>query len=168
MQLLQIRVDLEARAGGGPKPGEAWYVRKCFLAQNPRSPGERSKTRSVVGRLGQEHPYEGGQEMATTVPSATRDARTTRILARFTPTSNVTTEQYDDTIHRLEKVGDWPPAGLDYHVAFKADGKFRVSEIWDSREQFEAFGQRLMPVLDEVGIEPGQPEMLEIHNIIKR
>jgi hypothetical protein len=106
--------------------------------------------------------------MATTVPSATMDARKTRILARFTPTSNVTTEQYDETIRRLEKVGDWPPAGLDYHVAFKSDGKFRVSEIWDSREQFEAFGQRLMPVLDEVGIEPGQPEMLEIHNIIKR
>jgi hypothetical protein len=106
--------------------------------------------------------------MATTVPSATMDARTTRILVRFTPASNVTTEQYDETIRRLEKVGDWPPAGLDYHVAFKSDGKFRVSEIWDSREQFDAFGQRLMPVLDEVGIEPGQPEMLEIHNIIKR
>jgi hypothetical protein len=106
--------------------------------------------------------------MATTVPSATMDARKTRVLARFTPTSDVTTEQYDDTIRRLEKVGDWPPQGLDYHVAFKSNGKFRVSEIWDSREQFEAFGQRLMPVLKEVGIEPGEPEMLEIHNIIKR
>jgi hypothetical protein len=106
--------------------------------------------------------------MATTVPSATIDARKTRVLARFTPASNVTPEQYDETIRRLEKVGDWPPQGLDYHVAFKSNGKFRVSEIWDSREQFEAFGQRLMPVLEEVGIEPGQPEMLEIHNIIKR
>ena len=106
--------------------------------------------------------------MATTVPSATMDARKTRVLARFTPASDVTTEQYDDTIRRLEKVGDWPPQGLDYHVAFKANGKFRVSEIWDSREQFDAFGQRLMPVLKEVGIEPGKPEMLEIHNIIKR
>ena len=106
--------------------------------------------------------------MATTVPSATMDARKTRVLARFTPASSVTTEQYDDTIRRLEKVGDWPPQGLDYHVAFKSNGNFRVSEIWDSREQFEAFGQRLMPVLNEVGIEPGEPEMLEIHNIIKR
>jgi hypothetical protein len=106
--------------------------------------------------------------MATTVPSATMDARKTRILARFTPASNVTTEQYDETIRRLEKVGDWPPQGLDYHVAFKSNGKFRVSEIWDSREQFDAFGERLMPVLNEVGIEPGEPEMLEIHNIIKR
>ena len=106
--------------------------------------------------------------MATTVPSATMDARKTRILARFTPASNVTTEQYDETIRRLETVGDWPPQGLDYHVAFKSNGKFRVSEIWDSREQFEAFGERLMPVLKDVGIEPGKPEMLEIHNILKR
>jgi hypothetical protein len=108
--------------------------------------------------------------MATTNPSAApvMDARKTSILARFAPTSNVTTEQYDETIRRLEKSGDWLPAGLEYHVAFKSDGKFRVSEIWDSREQFDAFGERLMPVLKDVGIEPGRPEMLEIHNIIKR
>jgi hypothetical protein len=96
------------------------------------------------------------------------DPRKTSILARFTPTSNVTPEQYDETIRRLEKSGDWLPEGLEYHVAFKSDGKFRVSEIWDSREQFDAFGERLMPVLKDVGIEPGKPEMLEIHNIIKR
>jgi hypothetical protein len=106
--------------------------------------------------------------MATTVPSATMDARKTRILARFTPASHVTAEQYDETIRRLEKSGDWLPDGLEYHVAFKSDGKFRVSEIWDSREQFDAFGERLMPVLKEVGIEPGEPEMLEIHNVVKR
>jgi hypothetical protein len=108
--------------------------------------------------------------MATTNSSAApvMDARKTSILARFAPTSNVTTEQYDETIRRLEKSGDWLPEGLEYHVAFKSDGKFRVSEIWDSREQFDAFGERLMPVLNEVGIEPGKPEMLEIHNIIKR
>jgi hypothetical protein len=95
------------------------------------------------------------------------DARKTSILARFAPTSNVTTEQYDETIRRLEKSGDWLPEGLEYHFAFKSDGKFRASEIWDSREQFDAFGERLMPVLKDVGIEPGKPEMLEIHNIIK-
>ena len=108
--------------------------------------------------------------MATTNSSATpvMDARETSILARFTPTSHVTPEQYDETIRRLEKSGDWLPEGLEYHVAFKSDGKFRVSEIWDSREQFDAFGERLMPVLKDVGIEPGKPEMLEIHNIIKR
>jgi hypothetical protein len=108
--------------------------------------------------------------MATTNSSSApvMDARKTSILARFTPTSHATTEQYDETIRRLEKSGDWLPEGLEYHVAFKSDGKLRVSEIWDSREQFDAFGERLMPVLEDVGIEPGRPELLEIHNIIKR
>jgi hypothetical protein len=44
----------------------------------------------------------------------------------------------------------------------------RVREVWDWREKFDAFGERLMPVLDEVGIDPGEPEFLEIHNIIRR
>ena len=106
--------------------------------------------------------------MATTNSAPVMDARKTSILARFAPTSNVTTEQYDESIRRLETSGDWLPEGLEYHVAFKSDGKFRVSEIWDSREQFNAFGERLMPVLKDVGIEPGQPEMLEIYNVLKR
>ncbi len=108
--------------------------------------------------------------MATS-PSETpvMDARKTSILARFTPAPNVTTEQYDESIRRLEKSGDWLPEGLEYHVAFKSNGNFRVSEIWDSREQFDAFGERLMPLLKDLGIElSGEPEMLEIHNIVKR
>lgn len=105
--------------------------------------------------------------MATSPAPPTMDARKTSILARFTPTS-ATKDQYDETIRRLEESGDWLPEGLEYHVAFVADGTFRVSEIWDSREQFDAFRDRLMPVLNDVGIEAGKPELLEIHNIIRR
>jgi len=91
------------------------------------------------------------------------------LLVRFAPTSETTTTaQYDDTIRRLEEAGDFPPDGLDYHVCFLIDGDVRVSEIWDSPEQFEAFGQRLMPILEEVGIDPGEPDILEVHNIIRR
>jgi hypothetical protein len=90
------------------------------------------------------------------------------VLIRFAPTASTTTEQYDETIRRLEGEGDWPPDGLEYHVCFLADGNVRVSEIWDSRGQLDAFGQRLMPVLEAVGIDPGQPEMLDIHNIVRR
>ncbi|MEK6252469.1 MAG: hypothetical protein AABM43_11095 [Actinomycetota bacterium] len=89
------------------------------------------------------------------------------ILIRFTPES-VTTQQYDETVRRLEEAGEIPADGLDYHVCFTADGNVRVSEIWDSREQFEAFGEKLMPVLADVGIDAGEPEQLEIHNIIRR
>ena len=57
---------------------------------------------------------------------------------------------------------------MDYHCAYLVDGNLRVSEVWDSREQWEAFGERLMPVLADIGIDPGEPEVLEVHNIVKR
>jgi len=90
------------------------------------------------------------------------------LVVRFNP-SNLTTEKYNESIRRLEEAGEWPPDGLDYHVFFGSEGNLRVSEIWDSREQLDAFGERLMPILAEVGIEfSGEPEILEVHHIIKR
>ena len=81
----------------------------------------------------------------------------------------MTAEKYDATMPTIEASGQFPPDGLDYHVAFSSGGSFRVSEIWDSMEQFEAFGKRLMPILAAGGIElAGPPEVIEIHNIIKR
>jgi len=91
------------------------------------------------------------------------------ILVRFTPT-DLTAEQYDETIRRLEAgaAGDFPPKGLDYHVCFGSAGDLRVSEVWDSEEHFRAFGERLTPVLSEVGIEfSGPPEIVEVRNAIR-
>jgi hypothetical protein len=90
------------------------------------------------------------------------------VLIRFAPTAVTTTEQYDETIRRLQEAGDFPPEGMEYHVCFVSDGNVRVSEIWDSREQIDTFAERLMPLLAEVGIDPGEPEVLEIHNIVRR
>jgi len=90
------------------------------------------------------------------------------IVARFSPT-NLTTEKYDESIRRLNEAGAFPPDGLEYHICFGTDGSLRVSEIWDSREQMETFGERLMPVLADIGIDfSGAPETFEVHNIVKR
>jgi hypothetical protein len=56
---------------------------------------------------------------------------------------------------------------MDYHVCFGTDGNLRVSEIWDSQEKWEAFREQLLPILADVGIQPGA-EVLEVHNIVKR
>ena len=91
------------------------------------------------------------------------------ILVRFAPASAVTTQQYDETITRLKADGgEFPPDGMEYHCAFMSDGNLRVSEIWDSQEKFEAFGQRLMPILTDAGIDPGTPEILQVHHTIAR
>jgi hypothetical protein len=45
----------------------------------------------------------------------------------------------------------------------------RVSEIWDSQEQLEAFGEVLMPILMEQGMEfSSDPDIFEIHDTFRR
>ena len=91
------------------------------------------------------------------------------IVVRFSP-ANLTREKYDESVRRLEAAGAWPsPAGMEVHVLFGDEGNLRVSEIWASREQLEAFGEQLMPILEDIGIEfSGEPEIFEVHNIVRR
>ena len=52
---------------------------------------------------------------------------------------------------------------------FGTEGSLQVSEIWDSPEQLQAFGDRLMPILADVGIGlAGEPEIYEAHNLVTR
>jgi hypothetical protein len=90
------------------------------------------------------------------------------VVVRFNPT-NVTTEKYEESLIRLKEAGEWPPDGMEYHVLFGTEGNLRVSEIWDSREKLQAFGERLMPILADIGIEfAGDPDLFEVHNIVRR
>lgn len=86
-------------------------------------------------------------------------------VVRFVPKS-MSTEKYDEVIKRLSAAGAGAPKGRLFHVAFGPKDALRVSDIWDTQENFEAFGQTLMPILQEVGVDPGAPEFIETHNII--
>ena len=91
------------------------------------------------------------------------------IVVRYAPVPSSTIEQYDEVMRRLQESGEMPADGFDYHVAFLSDGQLLVSEVWDSQEQLEAFGERIMPLLADVALEhSGQPEIFEVHNIIRR
>jgi hypothetical protein len=89
------------------------------------------------------------------------------IVVRFQPTG-MSREQYQEAVRRVEGSGEFPPDGMEYHICFGQEGDLRVSEIWDSREKFEAFGERLMPILSDVGIQPGTPEIYDVENIVRR
>lgn len=90
------------------------------------------------------------------------------VVVRHQPTG-LTKEKYDEVSRRMEEAGDWPPEGMDMHVCFGKEGELRVSEIWDSEEQFMAFGERLFPVLTEVGVQmSGDPEIHEVQELQKR
>jgi hypothetical protein len=93
------------------------------------------------------------------------------IVVRFHPTS-LTAETYDESTRQLDEAGvELRPEGLEYHVCYGTDGNLQVSEVWDSREQFEAFGERLrlLPVLAELGIEfSREPEIFDVHRLVRR
>jgi hypothetical protein len=84
----------------------------------------------------------------------------------FTPTG-FTSAIYDEAIKKLEAAGAGVPAGRRYHVALEADGLIEVFDVWDSKEEFEAFGKTLLPIMAELGANPGEPQVMAVHNIIK-
>ena len=86
-------------------------------------------------------------------------------VVRFTPES-MSASKYDEVIKRLDAAGASAPKGRLFHVAFGDPNALRVSDIWDTKENFEAFGATLMPILQEAGVDPGEPDWIEVHNII--
>ena len=89
------------------------------------------------------------------------------VLIRFAPQS-LTAAQYDNAVRRLTEDGVFPADGLEYEVCFGSGNKMKVSQVWDSQEQLDAFGKRLMPILADLGIDPGKPEVVAVHHTIKR
>lgn len=84
----------------------------------------------------------------------------------FTPAS-FTPEKYDEALSRLEAAGAGAPAGRLYHCALESDGLIQVFDVWDSQESFEAFGPTLLPIMADLGADPGQPHVSPVRNIIQ-
>jgi hypothetical protein len=85
------------------------------------------------------------------------------VLFRPRPMS---TGQYDDCIRMLEEAGAGHPSGRLYHACYEGDGGLNVFDVWESKESFESFGPMLMPILQKLGINPGEPAISQIHNVI--
>jgi len=78
----------------------------------------------------------------------------------------MTAQQYDKAVADLEAKGQGVPRGRTYHVAAPADGGWFVCDVWDSQEDFDRFGQTLVPILQELGVTAAQPAIRQVHNII--
>jgi hypothetical protein len=83
----------------------------------------------------------------------------------FAPAS-MTAAQYDEVIDRLDAAGAGKPEGRLHHACFGTGDELQIFDIWESQEAFEKFGTTLLPILSEVGLEPGQPTVEPVHNLI--
>ena len=69
----------------------------------------------------------------------------------------ITPSQYD-SLRELVRWDTDVPEGMRIHIATFDDGVLRMTDIWDSAEQYGTFAQtRIGPALAELGI-TGQPQ----------
>jgi hypothetical protein len=83
----------------------------------------------------------------------------------FTP-KNFSVGKYEEVLRRLSVAGMGAPSGRLYHTCFGPKDQLRVVDVWASKEQFEAFGAVLMPIMAAVGVDPGSPDIQPQHNSI--
>jgi hypothetical protein len=74
---------------------------------------------------------------------------------------------YDQAIKELDEAGAGfgSVPGRRFHCAMEVDGSIAVFDIWESMEQFEKFGQTLVPIMTKLGADPGQPMVATVHNL---
>ncbi len=78
-----------------------------------------------------------------------------------------TAEKYASAIKKLEAAGAGAPKGRTLHVALESGGTIQVFDIWESQEEFDAFGKTLLPILAELNVELQEPMVANVHNVIR-
>ncbi len=82
--------------------------------------------------------------------------------------TGVSPGEYDQVRERLGLAPGTPPPGAQLHLAAIADdGKVRVIEVWDSREQAEGFTEKIRAARDQAGLTGGPPAItyMDVHNL---
>ena len=74
---------------------------------------------------------------------------------------SMTVEQYKAADGKLKAAGVTMD-GLVMHSCFSEGEKLAIFDVWQSREAFDAFGQKLMPIVQEVGIAMTPPMFVEM------
>ena len=75
-------------------------------------------------------------------------------------------QQYRTVVDQLANEGTWPPAGLVHHSCFGEGEGLMVYEVWETQDALDAFGQKLMPVLQQQNLDPGQPQVMPVVNVL--
>ncbi|MGD0284695.1 MAG: hypothetical protein ABSB12_03835 [Candidatus Saccharimonadales bacterium] len=81
-----------------------------------------------------------------------------------------TLEQYDITTKKVFNGTLNPtdlPKGLLSHVCIQTDSGLEIYDVWDSKEDFNLFGEKLVPALNQADMPVASPEFFEVHNFLK-
>ena len=85
------------------------------------------------------------------------------ILAMF-DVKGASAAKYDDVIRRLTEIGLKVPDGQMYHICYGDKQSLQVINVFESQAKLDAFGAKLMPILQEMNIQ-AKPTVFEIYNV---
>ena len=80
---------------------------------------------------------------------------------------NMDAKKYAEVLRRLEGAGEGAPRGRLHHTSYGPVEQLSVVDVFDTMQNFEAFGSKLVPILQGLGIDPGEPDIKEVHHIIR-
>lgn len=86
------------------------------------------------------------------------------IVVTFRPTGGI--NAYYEALKRLDEDGELLQLHRSAHYAADSDQGFQVVDVWDSEQDFQDFAAVLLPILEGVGLNPGQPEIRTLQNQI--
>lgn len=75
--------------------------------------------------------------------------------------------KYADVLRQLEAAGEGTPKGRLAHTCYGPKDSLRVVDVYDTKASFEAFGRTLIPILAKLGVDVGQPDVMEVHNVVR-
>lgn len=87
------------------------------------------------------------------------------IVAMF-EVNGATASKYDEVLRRLTAIGQGAPDGQKYHICYGDKQRLQVIDVFESQAKLDAFGAKLMPILQDMGIE-AKPTVFEVYNIIE-
>lgn len=88
-------------------------------------------------------------------------------VAFLSTPASMTAEQYDRVIKQLDASGAGEPPGRRFHACVGQGDHLMMFDVWDSVEEFEAFGGTLLPILAKERIELAPAEPLQVHRVIE-
>ena len=88
------------------------------------------------------------------------------LIIHFSP-KGMDEKKYAEVLRRLQAAGAGAPAGRLHHTCYGDKKALRVTDVFDTQANFEAFGKILLPILGEFGVDVGRPDVIEVHNIIR-
>jgi heme-degrading monooxygenase HmoA len=63
---------------------------------------------------------------------------------------------------------DWPVPGLISHTSAPTADGWLVVDVWESKEAFQEFGKRIVPILQELGVRNPQPKIYPAFTVVSR